>query len=237
MAIPVLQLGPGGDYTTQYHAKDGNLTLVSPTNESMSEDRSAGQFARKRQQPRKRPPQTISVHPAASGIVRQADSYQPSQPNRAGTYCRPVMQQAASPKTMLDQLMQLDPAQQQQVLNMLGNALNQTQAASPEAPEAQAMNNMDASADMPQTQVSPIHTIEDTERQRAIAHVLEDLRQLRHLTNSTSSAHPSSTPEVNYETPALTESDTQATGHRPSHSPVSPSKGLFSDDAGTGRRP
>ena len=117
MAIPVLQLGPGGDYTTQYHAKDGNLTLVSPTNESTSEDRSAGQFARKRQQPRKRPPQTISVHPEPT-VSRQADSYQPSQPIHAGTYSRPVMHKAASPKTMIDQLMQLDPAQQKQILNM-----------------------------------------------------------------------------------------------------------------------
>lgn len=225
MAIPVLQLGPGGDYTTQYHAKDGNLIAVMQSSEPVNEDRSNGHFARQQSQPRKHPPRTVSVHPEP--VVRASDSYQPSQSFDTGTYTRPMTRStgAPTPQAAVERLLNLAPEQQQQALDMLANALDQMSA--------------DTLAASQSPQSAPIETIEDTERKRAIAHVLEDLRQLRRQPefNLTTSPTPSSPTEVAYESSALTESDSQATGYRPTNSPVPAGKGLFTDDAGTGRRP
>ncbi|HAI10313.1 MAG TPA: hypothetical protein DCM28_01325, partial [Phycisphaerales bacterium] len=166
MAIPVLQLGPGGDYTTQYQAQGSSLVAVMPSGQPANEDRSAGQFARRQSQSRKRPPQTVSVHPKP--ISRDSDSYQPSTEHiNTGTYTRPApTATAANSQAALDQLLTLAPQQQQEALQLLQDALDRLTA----NPSSDA-----STAKAP----TPVITVEDTERQRAIAHVLEDLRQLR----------------------------------------------------------
>jgi hypothetical protein len=221
MPIPVLQLGPGGDYTTQYHAHQGTLIAVTQTGEPAGEDRSAGQFAKQTKQFGQRPPRTVSVHPEP--ITRPSDSYQPSKQSiSTGTYGKPAPRPAMAQQTTLDRLLHLAPQLQQQALDMLADALDQlSPALSSDATTA--------------SQASP----GDSERQRAIAHVLEDLHQLRRDLNLADRPTPSSSSplEVAYESSTLTESDPQATGHRPANSSVPPSKGLFTDDAGAGRRP